>query len=225
MKISILLATHNGSQFIDQSIESILSQTYQNWELLIGLNDTTDNTLEKVKSYSDDRIRIFEYVERGKPNTLNSLLSESVGEYIAIIDDDDMWLPTKLELQVEKLEDDAVDVIGTQMFYCDEAGNIMDGSPSLTRSSDNIKMMILQGDNQIANLSALVKKESLLAVGGWRNLVALEDFDLWVRMSRGNFSFQNLNEKLVIHRRHNNSKFNTMRGDVQEQIKNEILNG
>lgn len=225
MKISILLATHNGSKYIDQSIESVLSQTYQDWELLIGLNDTSDNTLEKLKLYTDDRIKIFEYAERGKPNALNCLLKESVGEYIAIIDDDDIWLPEKLEFQINSLNDDYADVIGTQMFYCDENGNILDGSPSLARSGDNIRMMTLMGDNQIANLSALVNRNSLVAVGGWRNLIALEDFDLWVRMCKANYSFKNLNEKLVIHRRHNNSKFNTMRGDIQEQIKNEILNG
>lgn len=73
--ISILLATHNGERFIEQSIKSVLNQTFKEFELLIGFNGTTDSSKKIVEGIKDDRIRVFDYGEdKGKSKTLNKLL-------------------------------------------------------------------------------------------------------------------------------------------------------
>ena len=117
--ISILLATYNGEKYIKKSIDSIINQTYTDWELLIGFNGTTDNSKEVVAQYNDSRIKIFDYGDdKGKSKTLNKLMKEASGEWMAIQDDDDIWLPKKLERQFSNSE--GFDVIGTQIMYIDK---------------------------------------------------------------------------------------------------------
>ena len=99
--ISILLATYNGERYIEQSITSVLNQTFTEFELLIGFNGTTDGSKEIVASFNDSRIRVFDYGEdKGKATTLNKLLKEVKYDWIAIQDDDDVWADSKLEKQV-----------------------------------------------------------------------------------------------------------------------------
>ena len=114
--VSILLAVYNGEKFLSQSIDSILYQTFKDWELLIGFNGTTDTSKEIVKKYTDSRIRTFDYGDsKSKPATLNKLLKESKFDLIALQDDDDIWFPKKLELQIEKI--DTYDIIGSFITY------------------------------------------------------------------------------------------------------------
>jgi O86/O127-antigen biosynthesis beta-1,3-galactosyltransferase len=208
--ISILLATYNGERYIKESIDSILKQSYKDFELLIGFNGTTDSSKEIVNSYSDNRIRIFDYnIDKGKPKTLNKLLNESKYDWIAIQDDDDIWIEDKLEKQIKYIDD--YDIIGTQIIYCNSFSEIMGGNPKLELEDDKIKYKTLRGNNQIANSSSITRKQKVLDIGGWdESLEGLEDFDLWMRLMIKNNRFYNLNQELVIHRKHNDSNFNTM---------------
>ena len=214
--ISILLPTYNGEKFISQSIDSILNQTFRDFELLIGFNGTTDSSRDIVSSYKDERIRIFDYVdEKGKSTTLNKLLIESKYEWIALQDDDDIWMETKLEKQIEFIND--FDVIGTFINYIDENNQII-GRPTLTSFPDDINHLSLAGENQIANSSTLIKKSVIFEVGGWSESLdklaengyqPCEDFDLWLRLMKSGKKFKNIPEELVQHRIHKNSNFNT----------------
>ena len=215
--ISILLATYNGERYICESIESILNQTYTEFELLIGFNGTTDNSKKLVGKYNDPRIRIFDYEkDKGKSKTLNKLLVESKYDWIAIQDDDDVWLNTKLEKQVRFINN--FDVIGSFIDYINENGEIT-GCPNLATKSDDIKLLSISGNNQIANTSAIFKKNDAVNIGGWRSdLDGIEDFDFWLRLIRLNKEFINLNEKLVLHRLHSNSNFNTKEYNLKKII-------
>ena len=96
---SILLAIYNGQNFVEASIESVLSQSFIDLELLIGFNGTTDSSKEIVSKYQDSRIKIFDYGEdKGKAKTLNKLIIESKYDWIAIQDDDDVWTKEKLKI-------------------------------------------------------------------------------------------------------------------------------
>lgn len=207
--ISILLPIYNGEKYIKYSIESILNQTFKEFELLIGFNGTTDSSKEIVSSYNDDRIKIFDYGDdKGKPKTLNKLLKESKYDWIALQDDDDIWLLDKLEKQFKY---NSFDIIGSQLLYCDSYNNIIGGNPTLECLDFNIKNKTLSGNNQIANSSTLIRKEKLVEVGGWDvDLDGLEDYDLWIRFIVNGYKFHNLSEALMIHRKHNDSNFNTM---------------
>lgn len=215
--ISILLPTYNGEKYIKESIDSILSQTFKDFELLIGFNGTTDSSKQIVSEYNDPRIRVFYYNDKGKSKTLNRLLKESLYDWIAIQDDDDIWIPNKLEVQMKYTQDH--DIIGTHINYIDEYGNIT-GTPNLLSDHYDITRLSLNGNNQVANTSAIFKKCDANLVGGWNeNFDGIEDFDFWLKLIRRGKKFINIPEKLVLHRIHKNSNFNTKKWDLNKILK------
>jgi glycosyltransferase involved in cell wall biosynthesis len=213
--ISILLATYNGSRYIKSSIDSILNQTFSNFELLIGLNGTTDNTKDLVREYNDDRIRIFDYGDdKGKSKTLNKLLKIAKYDLIALQDDDDIWVNNKLENQIKYI--DSYDVIGTYISYIDSFG-VYIGEPKLASNHNEIIELSFVGNNQVANTSAIFRKDDAMEVLGWReDLDGIEDYDFWLKLMRCGKKFINIEEKLVFHRIHNNSNFNTKTYEIKK---------
>ena len=214
--ISILLATYNGEKYLSLAIESILNQTYKDFELLIGFNGTTDNSKSIPSKYNDPRIRIFDYGDdKGKSITLNKLLNEAKYDWVAIQDDDDFWMDTKLEKQIPLLNNE-YDVIGTFINYIDENGHIT-GRPNLSSFKDDIKHISMAGINQVANSSAIFRKSDAIELGGWRGeFDGIEDFDFWLRLMRIGKTFINIPEELVQHRLHTKSNFNTQRHDLSK---------
>lgn len=212
--ISILIATYNGEKYIKKSIDSILNQTFTNFELLIGFNGTTDSSKSIVSKYNDSRIRIFDYGEdKGKAKTLNKLLNEAKFSIICLQDDDDIWTPNKLERQLGFIND--FDIVGTMIRYIDELDN-RHGCPNLSSAHDEIVFLSQNGINQVANTSAMFKKSDAEEIGGWNeNLDGIEDYDFWLKMMRSGKKFINLDEELVLHRVHSRSNFNTKTYDTR----------
>jgi glycosyltransferase involved in cell wall biosynthesis len=216
--VSILLATYNGEKFIKQSIDSIINQSFKNWELLIGINGTIDNTKNIVESYKDDRIKIFEYDEKGKAKTLNKLLKEAKYDWIALQDDDDVWVENKLIKQINFC--DTYDIIGSFIIYIDENNNYI-GTPNLNINHDEIIKESVNGNNNIANTSAIFKKYDALVINGWQeNLDGIEDYDFWLRLIKNHKLFINLPEVLVLHRLHTKSKFNNNKYNINKILNN-----
>jgi len=213
--ISILLAIYNGEKYLRNSIDSILNQTFKDWELLIGFNGTTDSSKEIIKEYKDTRIKTFDYGEdKGKGKTLNKLIKESQYDWCAIQDDDDVWEKEKLKKQIKHISD--YDVVGSFINYIDEKGFLI-GGPNLSSSHNEIKRRSLAGSNQIANQSAIFKKSAVNSIGGWNeNIEGIEDYDLWLRLLRCEYKFFNVPEYLCFHRLHNKSNFNIKEQDVSK---------
>ncbi len=109
------------------------------FELLIGLNGTTDGSKEIIESFEDSRIKIFEYDQPSKSKTLNKLIGEAKYDWISIQDDDDIWIDIKLESQINYTKE--FDVIGTFINYINENGNII-GSPNLSMTNETINASI-----------------------------------------------------------------------------------
>lgn len=100
--VSVIMPSYNTSQYISQSIQSVIDQTYKNWELIIVDDCSTDNTDEIVKGFDDDRIRYFKNeTNSGAAISRNRALREAKGKWIAFLDSDDLWLPQKLEKQID----------------------------------------------------------------------------------------------------------------------------
>lgn len=211
--ISILLATCQGERYIKQSIDSILNQTYDKFELLIGLNGENTITKSILYEYNDNRLKVLDYGnEIGKSITLNKLLNLAKYDWLAIQDDDDIWDSKKLEKQITLT--DEYDVIGTKIKYISETNQII-GEPNLAINHDDIIKNSLNGINNIANTSAIFKKECALEINGWAtNLDGIEDFDFWLKLIRNGRKFINLNEVLVLHRLHSRSNFNTKKHNL-----------
>jgi glycosyltransferase involved in cell wall biosynthesis len=216
--ISILLPTYNGERYLALAIESVLNQTFTDFELLIAFNGTVDNSKQIPERYNDSRIKVFDYGgDKGKSKTLNKLLYEAKFDWIALQDDDDFWLHNKLEKQIKYIEQ-GWDVIGTFINYINEDGQII-GRPNLCSFTDDIKHLSLSGMNQVANTSTVFKKEVALEIGGWtEGIDGIEDYDFWLRLLRRDKKFTNIPEELVHHRLHSNSNFNTKKYDLNKVL-------
>ena len=141
-------------------------------------------------------------------------MKEASGEWMAIQDDDDIWLPKKLERQFSNSE--GFDVIGTQIMYIDKNDDTT-GKPSLSNDDSGIKEKSFRGDNQIANSSAIFKSNCAFEVEGWsESLAGIEDFDFWLRIMRKGYIFKNISSVEVFHRLHNESNFNTKQFDINK---------
>jgi teichuronic acid biosynthesis glycosyltransferase TuaG len=221
--ISILMPIYNGIEFIDESVTSILNQTYNEWELLIGINGHTQNSnvYQIAKDYENkcNKIKVFDFYNiKGKSNTLNEMVKSCKYDYIAILDVDDIWLSHKLQIQSIALN--SYDVIGSKCVWFGDRSGIIPVIPVGNISNYNFTLV-----NPIINSSSLIKKELCY----WNNnLDGIEDYDLWLRLWKNNNTFFNFKEILVKHRIHNDSAFNSKGNNnkVEDLLKShELIRG
>jgi len=200
-KISVLMPVYNTpEEYLREAIESILNQTYKDFEFVI-LNDGSINNAEDViLSYQDDRIKYFKNeVNSGLPNCRNKLLELANCEYIAYMDSDDISLPQRLEKQIEFLEHNTnVDILATRMQRFPKTKFI--DYPILDKE---IKLSLIFEYNVIANNSVMFKSE--LVKKGYihydENITNAEDYALWLSLI-DKVHFHNLSEYLVKYRWH-----------------------
>ncbi len=119
--VSIIMPSWNTGRFIAESIQSVLNQTYTNWELIIVDDCSTDNTDEVVRSFSDPRIKYFHNeMNIGAALTRNKAMREAQGEWIAFLDSDDLWMPEKLDKQIRFMNENAYVLSFTEYEKIDE---------------------------------------------------------------------------------------------------------
>ena len=112
-KVSVIIPTYNRAEFLRSAIESALSQTFKDLEVVVADDKSTDHTREVVESFKDRRIKyILNEGKKGPSATRNTAILASEGEYIAFLDDDDEWLPDKLQRQVEVLDKSQPNICG-----------------------------------------------------------------------------------------------------------------
>lgn len=124
--VSIITPSYNCAQFISETIDSILNQTYQNWELLITDDCSTDETCRIIEEYvsKDKRIKLFKLGKNsGAGIARNNSIKEATGRFIAFCDSDDRWKAEKLQLQLDFMHEKAIDVCYSSYLTCDEYGN------------------------------------------------------------------------------------------------------
>lgn len=165
--VSVIISTHNRCKLLPRAIESVLGQNYQDFELLIVSDGSSDDTEAIVNLYNDKRLRFFQHeASKGASAARNTGLQASTGEYIAFLDDDDEWLPTKLQKQVQLLlsVSENVGLVYCWMDYYDEDIIIKEHHPKLRGSIFRETL-----DKQpIGNASTLlVRREVIEKVGGF----------------------------------------------------------
>lgn len=200
--VSIIMLTYNRANYIQLAIQSVLDQTYQNWELLILDDGSTDDTATIVNSYADSRIKyIHDPVNKGLARKRTESLAFPTGEYVAILDSDDIWSDcNKLSAQVAYLQKDPIcAVVGTQITLIDTEG-IQFGTNAYLLDDTSIRKNILIR-NQFAHSSVLMRKSTLDKTSGYRNFAPSEDLDLFLQL--GHFgTFANLPETMLAYRIH-----------------------
>lgn len=199
--ITILLPLYNGIEYLNYSLSSIKSQTYNKWELIIGINGHYNNKefYNNVKYLVDkifdknDEVKILDLNLFNKIDTLNNLTKIAKYNYIALIDVDDIWSEKKLELQVPYL--DNYDIVGTHCYYINKDGYRLSFFPSLP-SGDLTNYNFFDG-NPIINSSVILKKSDAVWQLDNINLNGVEDYDLWFKLKFQKKNFIILIKKFV----------------------------
>lgn len=185
-RVSVVMPVFNTDRYVAAAIESILSQTFDDFELVIIDDGSTDDSLRIIKKYAerDQRIRFFSRENRGLSRTRNELLAHSLGEYIAPMDSDDIALPDRLKLQVEALGDlpDVV-CIGGAYQIMDDAGRLLVKYFAMPETDAEIQKLQLAGHCALHQPCVMFRRSMALMVGGYdESLRYCEDFDLWLRL-------------------------------------------
>jgi teichuronic acid biosynthesis glycosyltransferase TuaG len=209
--ISIIMPVYNGERYVSEAIESVLSQTYQNFELIIVNDGSTDNSKTAIDPYlKDPRIRYFEQNNAGVAAARNTAIKESQGEFIGFLDQDDIWHPTKLEIQINFLENhqDISLVYSDYIIYNEiERSNssISDLDPIDFSQCDLISIF---SQNRIGVLTVLLKKKCLIDSGLLdTQLKGTDDYELWLRLVL-DYKYQYISQPLATYRWHGENASN-----------------
>jgi glycosyltransferase involved in cell wall biosynthesis len=199
--ISILIPVYNGIEYIDDSLSSVISQTYDKWEVIIGVNGHEQNSLvfQQAKQYECGKIKVLDlYTIKGKSAALNEMVKHCSYDYVAILDVDDIWHPEKLRVQTQYLQ--SYDVIGSNCIWFGDINDIVPQIPQLDISAFDFRQV-----NPIINSSSIIRK----GLCWWNERTCVEDYDLWLRLRLRGCKFYNCPEILVKHRIHQTSAFNS----------------
>lgn len=218
--ISVIVPAYNTAATIEECIDSILAQTFTNFELIIADDGSTDNTCEIISQYKDSRIRLL----RRKHDfiaTLNTLLYEAKGKYIARMDDDDVMMPDRLRLQYEYMEahPEVAAVGGALEIYStgDKAGNV----PVVTAHD------LLEGCG-IYNPTSMIRREVLHQFGFRyeQAYIYAEDFRFWAELVKHDLIIHNIEDVLIRYRTSEtqiSSKYSAQQLELTREVQQDLM--
>ena len=204
-KISCIITTFNRCAFLQQAVESVLSQDFDDFELLILDNSSSDGTDEYAATLSDHRIQYVRHDEMGISEQRNMGIEIATGEFVAFLDDDDVWLPSKLSRQYNafvETSDNLGLVYGGFEFYDDDGRRWGFFSP--TKHQDVIQDLLWTKHPFSGSASnPMLRRQAVLAAGGYNEEVkAGEDWEMYLRLAT-NFAVATIAEKVLEIRQHN----------------------
>lgn len=216
--VSVVITTYNRANMVRRAIQSVLSQTYKDFELIVVDDCSNDNTEEVVEAFHDPRLRYIRHDQnRGLSAARNTGIKELRGKYVAFLDDDDEWKAEKLERQIE-LANAKSSTFG--VIYCgavilnSEDKIIGENMPKL---KGNIRSEIVKKGLFTIPSTFLFTRDVLEDIDGFdENLGSHVDHDIWMKMAKGNYYTDYVKKPLVINYRHNEYR---MTADVQMRIR------
>jgi len=202
--VSIIIPTYQRSHWVGEAIESVLAQTYKDYEIIVVNDGSTDNTAEVLNQFQD-KIKIIEQENKGGSAARNTAIDNSHGRYIAFLDDDDLWLPNKLEKQIALLEfNDKIGLIYSDMFWFNKKGVL----PNTKAQASSLHlarlywMHFLNFDflSSPTSSTVIVRRQALDEMGLFdESLTNCHDYDLWLRIGE-KWLFYYLDEPLTMYR-------------------------
>ena len=191
LQISVVMPVYNGEQFVGKAVESILNQTFKEFEFIIIDDKSTDSSLKIIKSFDDSRIKlVLNKKNLGVATSLNRGIQYSKGQYIARMDADDISYPNRLEEQLSFLENNpGISVLGTYASLFKENGRIWGNHrpPVLPTLAGWL------WGSQVIHASVMMKKHDVQRAGGYDpRTYRVEDYDLWLRMIRKGYAIRTL---------------------------------
>ena len=209
--VTVLMPVYNGSKYLDEAIESILNQTFIDFEFLIIDDCSIDNSIEIITRYHDSRIRLVENNNNlGQSKTLNKGIDLALGKYIARMDQDDISLPKRLEEQVNYFKEHSdISVLGTWWKAIidgelDDQGNKIYKELKLPEDPDTCAFwMYFYGDQPIAHPCVMFEKNKIKDLGRYNvSYKVAQDIELWLRALSNKLKFANVPEFLFLYRLH-----------------------
>lgn len=209
MKISIILPTYNrASSFLKEAIDSVINQSYNNWELIVVDNNSSDNTFDLVKSYKSDKIFIHQINNNGViAKSRNLGINKSTGDYIAFLDSDDYWYKNKLQKCVDiiKLSNCPIICHGEKWLYADKSINKTYGPKKMFE----YRNMLSLGSSSVSTSAIIIKKDLIKKAGLFREnhkIISAEDYDMWLNVSKIEDNISFISEPLGVFRIHDTSQ-------------------
>lgn len=201
--ISIIMAAYNAEKTIGIAINSVLAQSYIDWELLVINDCSKDHTAEVVASFTDPRIRLLQNeTNSGVSISRKKGMEAANGEWIAVLDSDDAWAPDKLEKQIKLARETGAELIFTGSAFMDDEGNPIDWQLHVPTK---LPYRELLKQNLVSNSSVLVKAalyKQFYAIGDDMH----EDFAIWLRITKTGRVAYGIDEPLLIYRVASSSK-------------------
>lgn len=206
--ISVLMPVYNAEKYLAAAVESILNQTFREFEFLMIDDGSTDRSLAILQRYAarDARIRLSSRANTGYVVALNEMLALAQGEFIARMDADDVALPDRFARQVEFLRaHPEVVCVGGAQDWIDEAGRVLFHC-DVQETDAEIQQLALTGQTPINHPSALIRRAAMLQVGGYDvELHPAEDLDLWLKLGEVG-GLANLKDTVTLYRQHTHSE-------------------
>ncbi|WGV27766.1 glycosyltransferase [Halotia branconii] len=183
-KISVVIPAYNSEKTIKATIDSVLNQTFIDFELIIINDGSQDSTLDIISQIQDSRIKIFSFENAGGNVSRNRGLHQSVGEFVSFLDADDLWTSDKLASQLQALQENIdAKVAYSWTDYIDENGDFLYSGTHDTFNGDVYEKLLV--NNFLENGSnPLIYREALIKLNGFdESLKAAQDWDMWLRLA------------------------------------------
>jgi len=199
--VSVVMPVHNGERFLHEAIESVLNQTYTNFEFLIIENCSADSSVDIIKSYSDARIRLIIETDCGQVQAYNRGFREAKGEYIFIHDQDDISNPRRFQKQLECMVIKMIDICGSYFNLINPFGEEL-GKIQMPSNHKEIVDELLYKNPTIFNSSVCIKNSVFNEIGYFdKKMYPSADYDFYLK-GITNFSYANVPETLYSWRQH-----------------------
>ena len=206
-KISVVIPTYNQAKLLKKAIESVLKQTYTNWELIIVNNFSSDNTIGVISSYQDKRIKYFNFKNNGIiAASRNYGINKSEGKYISFLDSDDYWCKDKLQKSIEYLLKEYNFIFHNEFWIWSNGFKKKVNYGPL--KNFNFERLLLVG-NTVSTSTVTMEKKILKNMNGFSEsskIIGTEDYDLWLRISlKKEYKVFFINDYLGYYKIHSNN--------------------
>ncbi len=203
-EISLIMSVYNGEDYLSEAIESVLNQTFKEFELIVINDCSTDSTAEILNRYAelDSRVKVHtNEVNLRLPSSLNKAISYAKGKYIARMDADDICLPKRLERQLRFMEQNPHVSLSSCRFMTLKNGVISSGGCGGKNDTESVKALLLV-TNPILHPGIIAKADAIRSLGYDKNFTCTEDMELWTRFIMAGYKVEIIPEYLMIYRLH-----------------------
>lgn len=215
-RVSVIIPAYNAMDYLPETLESVLKQTFTDFEVLIINDGSSDGIVEWASHIQDARVRLISQENQGLSGARNTGIWNAQGQYLGFLDADDIWESTKLEKQVQCLEQDLnVGLVSSWISSINESGDILEVHQAPSVTGVRLKQELCTENIIFCGSTPLVRRLCFEKVGFFeRSLSAAEDWDMWLRIARY-YSILIIQEPLVRYRIHSNSMSRNLRAMLQ----------